>query len=99
MRDALGFLKSVLALPQVAKHQQAGQSVGQPSADLQEKPLLLRRPDPRVRALVQPEHVRFVHLGIDGHSDEGLYVETFRELCRYRMRRSRAELHSTAGSS
>ena len=69
MRDALGFFQPGLALSQVAKHQQAGQGVGQPSADLLEKPLLLRRPDPRVRALVQPEHVRLVDLGIDGHDD------------------------------
>ena len=30
---------------------------------------------PGIRALVQPEHVRFVDLGIDRHSDEGLNAE------------------------
>ncbi len=67
MRNALGFFQPCLALSEVAKDQQRGQGVGQPSPDLLEKPLLLGRPGPRVRALVQPEHVGSISLRVDGH--------------------------------
>src|SRR5437879_625654 len=99
MCDALGFFEPGLAFSKVAKHQQTCQRVGHPSADRLKELLLLRRPGPRVRALVQPEHVRFVYLGIDGHSDDGLYAESFRELRRDRMLRSRTESDGTAGGS
>ena len=85
MRHALGFFEFGLALPQVFKHQQTGQGVPHPSTDLQEKPLLLRRPDPRVGALMQSEHVGFVYLRADGHSDQRPYAEILHELCRHRM--------------
>src|SRR5260221_3143712 len=95
----LGLFKFGFAYSKVAKHQQTGQRVAEPAADLLEEPLLLWRPDPRVSALVQPEHVRLVYLGVDGHSDDGLYAEALRELCRHRVLRSRTEPHNTAGSS
>ena len=48
VRDALGLLQLGLAVSQAAKHQQSGERIAQPSADLLEEPLLLRRPDPSV---------------------------------------------------
>src|SRR4051794_11882922 len=68
-RNTLGLFQLALAFSQVAKHQQACQGVGHPSADLPKELLLLRRPGSRIRALVQPEHVRLADLGIDRHSD------------------------------
>ena len=74
----LAALKLALAFAQVLEHQQRVKPAGQPPADLVEQPLLVRRPDPRVRALVQPEHLGLVHLGINGHGDRGLDAETLR---------------------
>src|SRR5258708_4604732 len=91
MRDALGFCQSGLALSQVAKHQQRGQGVGQPSPDLLEEALLLGRPDPRVRALVQPEQIRSISLRVDGYCNLGAYAETRRRLCGQRMLRTWTE--------
>ena len=71
-------LELALAFAQVTEHQQRVQRVGQPPADLMEQPLLMRRPDPRVRALVQPEHIGLVYLGINSHGDHGLDAETLR---------------------
>src|SRR5260370_16541976 len=76
MSDALGFFQFGLAFAQVAKHQEAGQGVFQPSARLLEKTLLLLRPVPRVRALVQPEHVRLVHLRGESHFHDPLDAES-----------------------
>ena len=73
--DALGFLQSGFALSQVAKHQQRGQRIGQPAADLLEQSLFLRRPDSGVRALVQSEQVCAIALGVDGHRNLRLDAE------------------------
>src|SRR5215813_7573818 len=98
MRDALSFFQSGLTVAQVAEHQQTGQGVFQPLADRLEKSLFLRRPDSRGRALVQPEQVGFIYLGVDRFCQQGLYAETLLQLRRHRMVRSRAESYRTAGS-
>ena len=98
MRDALGFLQSFLAVSKVAKDQQRGQRIGEPPADLLEKPLLLARPDPRIRALVQPEQVGLVYLGVDGHGNLGLDVETLRQPSRQPMFRAWSKLYGSARS-
>ena len=87
------------ALAQIAEHRQACQGVFQPSAYLLEKALLLRVPIPRVRALVQPEQVRFVHLRVQGRRQDGLDAEGGRELCRHRTFRPGTESHGLVGSS
>ena len=76
MRDALGLFQSPLALAEGAKHEQTGQGVLQPSADLLEEPLFPRRPGARVRALMQAQHVGPVPFGMDGHGNHGLDAET-----------------------
>src|SRR5207237_2779439 len=95
MRDALGFLEPGLALPQVAKNEERGERVGEPPPDLLEKALLLRRPDTRTRALVQPEDVRLVDLGIHGHGHLGLDAEPLRDPSRDLTLPPRTELHGT----
>src|SRR5438105_4745472 len=98
MRDSLRFFQSGLALPQVAKDEQRGQSVGEPASDLLEKPLLLRRPDPRIGALVQPEYVGLVDLGVDGHRDSRLDAETLLGSWEQLAFRARTELQRHAGT-
>ena len=79
-------LELALAFAQVTEHQQRVQPVGQPPSDLMEQPLLVRCPDPRARALVQPERVGLVYLRVNGHGDDGLDAETLRQP--WRKRRS-----------
>src|SRR5712692_964532 len=96
MRDALGLFQFALAFAQVAKHQEAGQSILQPSADLLEEPLFLRCPGSRVRALAETEHVRLSALRVEGHDDPGLDAQFLRHLGRQGILRSRPEYHGAA---
>ena len=89
MRDSLGVFQPSLALGEVPKDQQAGQGVLQASADLPKEALFLRHPGARVRALVQPQHVGLVALGIDGHGHHGLDAESPGRLRRQRVFRRR----------
>ena len=96
VRDALGFFQSGLALAQITKDQQGGQSIGEPPADLLEKPLLLGRPDPRVGALVQPEHVGPIPLRVHRDRDLRPYTVARRHLYRHRTIRTGTESHRPA---
>src|SRR5262249_32296203 len=96
VREALSLFQFALAVAQGAQHQEAGQGVFQPSADLLEEPLFLRCPDARVRALAEAEHVWLIALRVEGHDDPGLDAEALRQLGRQRMGRARPEAHGTA---
>src|SRR5438445_13528400 len=83
-RDACGvenIAVSLLALAQAAKHRQARQRVGESVPDSLDQTLLLRRPDPGMRALAEPEHVRLTTLRIQGHDDPGLDTQALRHPC------------------
>jgi hypothetical protein len=73
-------LELALAFAQVTEHQERVKPVGQPPSDLMEQPLLVRRPDPRIRALVQPEDVRLIYLRVNGYGDAGPDAEMLRQL-------------------
>src|SRR5262249_37716440 len=75
MREALGFGQAALALAQAAQHQQTGQGVGEPAADGLKQLSLLRRPDARVRALAEPEHVRLAPVWIPRHEEPRLHTQ------------------------
>ena len=66
-RDVLCRFEPPLAFAQAAEHQQAGQRVGEPTADLPEQSLLLGGPAPRMGALVHAEEVRLIPFGMERH--------------------------------
>jgi hypothetical protein len=95
--DALGLSQIRIPRSQIAMRQEAGKTVAQTPADLLEEPLLLRRPDPWVGALMEPKDPWLACLGAEHHAHLGLNVEALRHLRRQRMPRSRAECHRTTG--
>ena len=87
-----------LAVAKVAIREQAGQAVGKPPADFLEQPLLLLRPNPWERALMQPEHIGLIRLGGDGHAKHGLNAPSRRQPCRRHLLGPRIEGHGAARS-
>src|SRR2546427_10953647 len=87
-RDPGGFedrAVALLALAQPAEHRQARQGIRKPPADRLEEDLLAPRPDARVRALAESEHVREIALGVQRHDDPRLDAEELPLLGRQRM--------------